>query len=243
MIHSKIKRAVILSAMEIELAYVDEFLQVRRGWKSSTPNIYEYEDGRLQVITRIMGVGKVNAAYMTADVINEYYPHLIINVGYAGGLIRKARKGDVAIGKQYVQVDFIPYLDENRPVIAESPEDFISILEKEADKLEITTFTGKIATGDFFLHSTEKKNEIIKEYAPIAFDMESAAVAQVATKKNTPFISIRTFSDFADESALDTALDSSNGQADRIPIERRPVVLAITGLEKTVEHVKKFGSS
>lgn len=227
---SQIKKAAIVSAMEIELSYVEEFLRDRKGWKKTQENIYEYQKGKLQIITRIMGVGKVNAAYQTADIINEYHPDFIINVGYAGGLIKEARKGDVAIGKKYVQVDFIPFLDENRPEIAESPNDFIVRLEKEAKELEIPTFTGKIATGDFFLHSTEEKKKIIEEFAPIAFDMESAAVGQVATKKNTPFIALRTFSDLADDDAVNAIQD--NHKENRIPMEQRPIVLAITALEK-----------
>lgn len=229
---NQIKKVAIVSAMEIELSYVDEFLKDRQGWKKHKESIYEYKEGKLQVITQIMGVGKVNAAYQTADVINEHHPDLIVNVGFAGGLIKEARKGDVAIGKEYVQVDFIPFLDENRPEIAESPSDFITQIEKEARNMEIPTFTGKIATGDFFLHDSEQRSQIIEEFSPIAFDMESAAVGQVATKKNIPFIALRTFSDLADENAVDAIQD--NRKEDRIPIEERPIVLALTTLERGV---------
>lgn len=136
----------------------------------------------------------------------------------------------MAIGKEYVQVDFIPFLDENRPGINESPSDFIEKLENQAKELDIPTFTGKIATGDFFLHSTEQKNQIIEDFEPIAFDMESAAVGQVTTKKNTPFIALRTFSDLADDDAVDAIQE--NHKEDRIPFEQRPVVLALTTLER-----------
>lgn len=228
---NQIKKAAIVSAMEIELSYVEEFLNGREGWKKIQDNIYDYKDGKLQLITQIMGVGKVNAAYQTADVINEHHPDIIINVGYAGGLIKEAKKGDVAIGREYVQVDFIPFLGENRPEIAQSPDDFIARLEKEAKELDIPAFTGKIATGDFFLHNTEQKKQIIEEFSPIAFDMESAAVAQVATKKNTPFIALRTFSDLADDNAVEAIQDNHKENEKRIPIEQRPIVLAIITLE------------
>lgn len=228
---NQIKTAVIVSAMEIELAYVEEFLNGRKGWKKTNDNSYEYQEGKLKLLTQIMGVGKVNAAYQTADVIREYHPDLLINVGYAGGLIKEARKGDVAIGKEYVQVDFIPFLEANKPEIAQSPEDFIKQLEKKAKELEIPAFTGKIATGDFFLHNTEQKKKIVEEFAPIAFDMESAAVAQVATKKNTPFIALRTFSDLADDYAADAVQENRKDNEKRIPIEQRPIVLVITALE------------
>lgn len=226
-------KVAIISAMEVELSYVEEFLQNREGWIKVNGNQYINEENELQIFTKVLGVGKVNAAYQTAEVIAAYHPDLIINVGYAGGLIKKAKTGDVAIGTEYVQVDFIPYLDINRPVIADSPVRIVAILKETAEVLQIHAVSGKIATGDFFLHDTKKKEEIIEEHHPIAFDMESAAIAQVATAKKTDFVSIRTFSDLADDDAPDAFRDGHiirNGT--KIPIEQRPVVLALTALEQ-----------
>lgn len=62
--------------------------------------------------------------------------------------------------------------------------------------------------------------------------MESAAVGQVTTKKNTPFIALRTFSNLADDDAVDAI--EENHKEDRIPIEQRPVILALTTLEKEI---------
>ena len=48
--------------------------------------------------------------------------------------------------------------------------------------------------------------------------------------KNVDFVGIRTFSDLADDEALETA--GALKVENRIPIEERPIVLAITALEK-----------
>lgn len=174
-----------------------------------------------------MGVGEVNAAYKTTEIIYEFQPDLIVNVGYAGGLTDNAKKGDVAIGNDYVQVDFIPLFSENAPAINKSPKKVIEQLESVAEKLEFSYVTGKIATGDFFLQSTEKKNEIKNQFSPIAFDMESAAVAQVATKKEIDFVALRTFSDFADDHAVETALTGKISH-----IEHKPIILIIEAIEQ-----------
>ena len=65
-------------------------------------------------------------------------------------------------------------------------------------------------------------------------DMESAAVAQVASAKGVPFIALRTFSDLADDNAAYQALlnRSEREKGCSIPIERRPVILAINTFEK-----------
>lgn len=225
-------RVAIISAMDVELYYVDEFLTKREGWKKTSNISYENQEKNLRVITKVLGIGKVNAAYQTADLINEHHPDLIINVGYAGGLVNNAKKGDVAIGTDYVQVDFIPYRDKNRLYIADSPKDFITLLEKTAKTLNINAVSGKIATGDYFLHDTKQKSQIIEEYHPITFDMESAAIAQVATAKSIDFVSIRTFSDLADEEAPEAFEDKRVIKNEiTVSIEQRPIMVALTALE------------
>ena len=162
--------------------------------------------------------------------IESVKPDVIINVGFAGGLQRGASVGDLAIGRSYVQEDLHTVLPENRVGIGDTPDWLIDILEKSAESLHLPYYVGKIATGDYFLGSSSKKQEIIREHGAIAFDMETAAIAQVATLKNVDFVGIRTFSDLADDEALETA--GALKVENRIPIEERPIVLAITALEK-----------
>jgi adenosylhomocysteine nucleosidase len=235
------KRIAIISAMEIELSFVKDFYEAREGWKKKSDSIYENEALDMEVHTKVLGIGKVNAAYQTADIITLYHPDLVINVGYAGGLVTNAKTGDVAIGTDYVQVDLIPYLDIVVPSkIQDSPKKLVELLEKTAEELSIHTVSGRIATGDFFLHDSEQKAQIIKEFHPVAFDMESAAIAQVCTQKETDFVSLRTFSDLGDEDAADS-YDESQGKKKvaTVPIERRPVTIALTALEQYQSFVKK----
>lgn len=230
---NKYKNIVIVSAMPVELEYADSFLTGREGWTKLSENSYQYANGT-KIYTKIVGAGKVNSAFQTSDAINDYHPELVVNVGYAGGLAKGAKKGDVAIGTDYVQVDFIPLFGQ-RPPEAETPDFLIEALQKEAKELEIPVFTGRIATGDFFLHNAEDKKRIIEEFDPIAFDMESAAIAQVAAYKNVDFAVLRTFSDLADDDAVNSIADTSiQKENEKISIEQRPIVLILSTLEKLV---------
>lgn len=220
------KRIAIVSAMEIEIYYVHEYLKGREDWKKVNEDTYENKVKQLIVTAQVMGVGKVNAAYKTTEIIFQFQPSLIVNVGYAGAVIDNAKRGDVAIGNDYVQVDFTPFLSENKTLINQSPKKVIEQLETVAERLGFTYFTGKIATGDFFLNSSKKKNEIRNEFNPIAFDMESAAVAQVATLKKVDFVALRTFSDLADDDA-GKAITAINGH-----IEHKPIILLIETIEQ-----------
>lgn len=220
------KRIAIVSAMKIEISYIHEYLKKRENWEQVNEDTYKNKKKQLVITAQVMGVGKVNAAYKTAEIILVFQPDLIVNVGYAGAMIEDAKRGDLAIGDDYIQVDFTPYFAENRPLINKSPREVIKQLETVAEQLGFSYFTGKIATGDFFLQSTEKKKEIQKEFNPIAFDMESAAVAQVATIKEVDFVALRTFSDLADDDAEKAAADTS-GQ-----IEHKPIILLIETMEQ-----------
>ena len=66
-----VKKVAILGAMEIEISYVETYLKGREGWKKLKDNIYANQQKKLQIITQVMGVGKVNAAYQTADIISQ----------------------------------------------------------------------------------------------------------------------------------------------------------------------------
>ncbi|MEQ8196634.1 MAG: 5'-methylthioadenosine/S-adenosylhomocysteine nucleosidase [Clostridiaceae bacterium] len=219
------KKVAIVSAMAIEIYYVHEYLDKRENWEKINEDTYENKEKQLTVTAQILGVGKVNAAYKTTEIIYQFQPDLIVNVGYAGGLIDNGKKGDVVIGNDYVQVDFKPLIPKNNLIINKSPKEVVDHLEAVAEKLGFSYFTGKIATGDFFLNSTEKKNKIRAEYNTVAFDMESAAVAQVATKKEVDFVALRTFSDLADDNAKEAITDNSE------KIEHKPIILTIEAIE------------
>ena len=72
----------------------------------------------------------------------------------------------------------------------------------EEFKLSPTLHFGDIASGDQFINSTEKRNEILSLLPDIqCVEMEGAAVAQVCFEFNVPFTVIRTISDTADHNA------------------------------------------
>ena len=227
--------AAILGAIDVEIAYIQQYLANRDGWEQTAENEYVNAEKNLKIVSWILGPGKVNAAYGTADIINTYAPDIIINVGVAGGFVKNAKRGDVAIGTHYVQVDFIPFFDKNLPLLAPSPAWFVDSAEKEAEKLAVTATKGTIATGDFFLHDSKQKAEIAQKYNPVAFDMESGAISQVASAKNIDFISIRTFSDFADDNAPNLIFERREAATvdgvRQVTIEYSPVVIAIHALE------------
>lgn len=196
------KNVLIVSALPQETEYIDEYLKDKPDWFKQKDGDFVNMIKDIHVYVRVLGVGKVNAAFQTADAINAVQPDLIVNVGVAGGLADDLERGAVAIGTDYVQVDLKTFLPENSPVISPTPSYLLDGILKVAATNDISYRAGRIATGDFVLYENKKRKAIKKEYDPIAFDMETAAVAQVATAKHIDFIGIRSFSDMANKKTI-----------------------------------------
>lgn len=160
---------------------------------------YAYTCGRIgekAIVVSQCGIGKVNAAIGTAELIRTYHPEAVISTGVAGGLTDRIRVMDTVVSTRLVQHDFdLTPLGNPRGEIDGLPRFF------EADSLLLTkapasAHAGLIATGDQFI-STPAQREAILSHFPdaLAADMESAAIAQACFLYDTPFISFRTISD------------------------------------------------
>lgn len=223
-------KVAVVSAIDKEIIPLQEKLQNDAGWVKKTDAVYENAKRGLALYAAIVGVGKVNSAYRTAEILQAFAPELVINVGYAGGLAATALPGDIVIGDDYRQVDFSGLFSNfapgeipgARPYVI--PAAFTALLEKNSNLLGFRSHKGRIATGDFFLSDDRKKAEIIKTFSPVAFDMESAAIAHVCADKATAFVAVRTLSDLADDNACISVKATLNA------IEHRPVTVVLQAL-------------
>jgi adenosylhomocysteine nucleosidase len=172
--------------------------------------------------------GKVAASITATLLIQEFGVTDLIFIGTAGALADGLKVGDIVIAKRLVQHDMdarpiiarfeLPLLNrvhiESDPELTELAGRAVSSLinkgvenmvGEEAVKefnLNPTLYFGDIASGDQFINSDEKRNEILSLLPDIqCVEMEGAAVAQVCLEFNVPFTVIRTISDTADHNA------------------------------------------
>lgn len=154
-----------------------------------------------RVVVEKCGIGKVNAALGTAEMIRKYQPDVIVSSGCAGGNGDDINVRDVVVGAEvsyhdvycgsaveYGQVQGLPARYKAAP----------QLLEK-ACRVQGEGFSvhpGLIVTGDWFVDSKEKMRDILSHFPDAkAVDMESAAIAQTCFKYGVPFISFRVVSD------------------------------------------------
>ncbi len=172
--------------------------------------------------------GKVAATITATLLIQEFGVTDLFFIGTAGALADGLKVGDIVVSKRLVQHDLdarpmihrfeLPllnriYIDSDSELTELAGRAVSNLINKgvenmvgtEAIKdfnLAPTLHFGDIASGDQFINSDEKRNEILSLLPDIqCVEMEGAAVAQVCLEFGTPFTVIRIISDTADHNA------------------------------------------
>ena len=144
------------------------------------------------------GVGKINSARTTTQLIYEERPDLILNVGTAGCLNRSLL-GKVLGIQEVIERDMNaePLAPRGTVPLGDQPPVFTSQFG-----------SARCATGDSFV---TKRDQWLIDNCVQFVDMELFAIAKVATHYGVEWKSIKYASDLADESA---AVDWSNALKD-----------------------------
>lgn len=172
-------------------------------WLAKRPmNTIRYEVGDNEIIAVECGIGKVNAAFAATVLVLDHQVDAILNAGLSGA-IQRLHKGDVVAGTSYAECDFdlsaFGYQPGEKPGVAR----FLTPSEKLLQAATAIDGVGnaRLGTGDFFLADPVKSQEYKQTFDIEAFDMETAAIAGVCQRLETPFLSIRKISDDADDCA------------------------------------------
>ena len=200
----------IIGAMKIEIEELESLMEQKQ---EKTIGSVRFVKGLLEgreVVTAVCGIGKVAAAICAQTMITEYAPDCIINSGVAGSLTTEAGICDTVIASTLVQhdMDTTPLGDPPGFIsglgIVDIPADekvaavLMSAAKQASDGRVIY---GKIASGDQFVASSDKKDFIVKTFGASSCEMEGAAIAQTCFSAGVPFGVLRVMSDTADGSA------------------------------------------
>ncbi|MBR1944725.1 MAG: 5'-methylthioadenosine/S-adenosylhomocysteine nucleosidase [Alphaproteobacteria bacterium] len=154
----------------------------------------------LDVILARCGVGKTFAAAKAQKLIQTYEPDHLFVCGVAGAISEKLNVFDVVVPNRIVHGD-VCFGDAYSPTdVTESSMEFFagkpgfSQTAYLPERMNASYEAGTLATIDFF--AEEKEKDFLEEkFNAVCIDMESAAVAQIATLWNIPVTVIRAISD------------------------------------------------
>lgn len=194
-----------MTAMQSEHDLLAALLDEKEECKSG---LFNYVLGKVagnEIVLRQCGIGKVNAAVGTAEMIKNFAPQCIISTGVAGGIDTCLKVMDVVVSQKIVhhdvwcgmgcdkgQVQGMPTFFMGNEVLCKSAE----ALKAEKPSLESEIHLGLICTGDQFITNKDELATIKGNFPEgLACDMESAAIAQTCYIYNIPFVSFRIISD------------------------------------------------
>ena len=191
----------IIVAMVKELELLKPLLQDITTVEVSGSQFLQGRVGSHDVIAVQCGIGKVNAAVRTTVLIENFHPELVINTGVAGGASEQVNVMDMVVGGKVCYHDMwccnfednlAPGQVPGMPLYFEGSRRVLDLIDFSRPAIH----NGVIASGDQFIDSIEKVNEI-KALFPgvLAVDMESGSIAHVCHLYDTPFVSMRVISD------------------------------------------------
>ncbi len=192
----------IIVALSVEHEQLAKLLENKTEREEFPFKYVEGSMGGNEIILTQCGIGKVNAAMGTVELIRRYHPDCIINTGVAGSIDSCIRVMDVVVGERVIyhdvncgpgngfgQVQGCPNYFDAAPALW-------SAAFRPHYMEEGKMWLGTITSGDQFIEDPGQV-EYIKSHIRegMAVDMESGAIAQVCYIYKVPFVSIRIISD------------------------------------------------
>ena len=199
----------IIGAMKVE---IEKIRSLTENKKTQTVSGIDFVSGTLggrEIVTAVCGIGKVSAAICAEAMILSFSPECIINTGVGGGLASQLRVCDAVIADSFVQHDMdtvvfgdpAGYLYDLDRVEIPADTKVFETLSKAAEMTGgFKIYPGRIASGDQFIASAERKQFIIDTFGAAVCEMEGASMAQVCFKNSVPFGAVRAISDNEDGS-------------------------------------------
>ena len=188
------KHIGLMFAMDAEMNFFAALLENPQQKTMHQRTFYTGVVGDKIITAVISGMGKVNAAICTADLINIFKADMILNIGISGGLDSSLKIGDFVVGTDIVYHDVWCGNPNKYGQVQGLPEMYHSVPELTA---KLTKYRqGLLCCGDYFVEKAETLQAIKAKFpAALAVDMESGAIAQTCYLYEVPLLTMRQISD------------------------------------------------
>ncbi|MCI1246900.1 MAG: 5'-methylthioadenosine/adenosylhomocysteine nucleosidase [Prevotella sp.] len=197
----------------IIVAMDKEFTQLEALLENKEVKQYNHKDfvtgtlGNQDVILQQCGIGKVNSAIGTVEMIGHYHPDLILSTGCAGGADIRLSPLDIVVASECTYHDAYCGKEVEYGQILGMPAKYKapgSLIEKALSLNDCSGDEGKkfrvraglTVSGEWFVDTKEKMRSILGKFPEaLAVDMESCSIAQTCHIYQVPFLSFRIISD------------------------------------------------
>jgi len=201
-------KLAIMGAMEEEIEPLLSHFTNVNVVEFANNKYYEVNYNGLDIVIAYSKIGKVFASLTATTMCEKFGCDTLLFSGVAGAINPELKIGDLIIADKLCQHDlditafghpngFVP----GGSVFVETSKDLRKVAIEVANENNLKVIEGTIATGDQFVHSTERKDFIESTFKADALEMEGASVAVVCDALNVPFFILRAISDSADMDA------------------------------------------
>ncbi len=201
-------KLAIMGAMEEEIEPLLAYFEKVNIVEFANNKYYEVSYNGLDIVIAYSKIGKVFASLTAGTMIEKFGCDTLLFSGVAGGINPELKIGDLIIADKLCQHDLDitafghPYgYVPGGKVFVETSKELREVAIKVANENDLKVIVGTIATGDQFVHSSDRKDFIQSTFSADALEMEGASVAVVCDALNVPFFILRAISDSADMDA------------------------------------------
>ncbi len=180
-----------------------------------------------QPLTLVLGgIGRVNAIKAASCLLESTKVDLLISAGVAGGIRQGIHVGDLIVAERigYTRQDDFDGDELQLESNFVCKKEIVQLARELSNGLESKLHFGNLLTVDNVISQSSTKRKIGEQNSFLAVEMESAAVAEVASKKGVEFAAIRSISDDIDD---DLHLDYDNMISDEGKVKVSSIALSV----------------
>jgi adenosylhomocysteine/aminodeoxyfutalosine nucleosidase len=201
-------KIAIMGAMEEEIAPLLEYCTDLNIVEYANNKYYEAKYKNINVVIAYSKIGKVFSTLTASTLIQKFSCDTLLFSGVAGGINTELKIGDLIVANKLCQHDlditafghphgYVP----GGAVFVNTDVKLKNIALDVAKENNIKIIEGIIATGDQFVHTSDRKSFIQNTFNADALEMEGSSVAVVCDTLNVPCLILRAISDTADMDA------------------------------------------
>ena len=184
----------VVAAMPQEIAPLLRHITGYRKEQAAGRNLYRFELAGVPVALIESGMGPKHAAAATAALIERATPSVLLNFGFAGGVLPGLGVGDLVLAKRVL------FLEGGR--LRELAQPDPRLYRQVAAALTAAPSTlqsGTFVTAAVITNKTELARILNPDMVHPVLEMETAALLQVAADAGIPVVALRGVSDEAEE--------------------------------------------
>lgn len=185
----------IFYALKNEIDYFKRNACLKNEYKIENITFFEGTIDDTLILLVQTGIGVKNSEKATKIVLGKFDIDLIITTGFAGALKDFIAVGDMVYAKNILYANELENQNQITNIKYHSTPNFSMLIENICNKSDLNFHYGDIVTVDKVISNASKKSWLGSNSNAISVDMETFGIAETLSKKDIPFISIRSISD------------------------------------------------